>query len=320
MHNLIKKFRQDDISPDELYRLRKETNGTSRKILVSSIREDWFDMDTPEICPDNETRFRILENVHSSIRLKRKFKTKIISISVAACVCMLAVMGIAYLDFESNVVDTPLNFTTAENETATVALPDSSQIKLNQNSDLTYFPVVFKKSNREITFEGEGYFKIAHDPKNPFTIKTGELVITVRGTEFNLSSNPRSDKSTLYLIEGNVEMYSRLSKRNINVLPGQLIEYYTATREFRVTTPRTTNNISSWYSGEIRFDNEPLPEVLSFLEHHYNVRLRIASLPDNLRQDSLDGLYFNGTLPIKNLPLAIDALEKVYGIRLTYAK
>lgn len=320
MNHLIKNFRNDKISVDELEKLKEETNRSTRKDLEYSIHKDWMeDDDLTDTSINNEIRSSILENIHSNIEMKRKFRLRAISICSAACVCIMAVMGYIYYNFENNIVDTPLNFTTAKNENATVLLPDSSIIKLNQNSDLTYMPAVFKKSNREIEFQGEGYFKIAHDANNPFTIKTGNLLITVRGTEFNLSSIPQSHTSSLYLIEGNVEMYSGLSRKIINVLPGQLIEYNTMTGEFNISTPRATNNISSWYSGEIRFDNESLPEVLTFLERHYDVKLEISYFPDNLNQNSLRNLYFNGTLPTKNLPLAIEALEKVYNIKIKMA-
>lgn len=320
MDNLINKFRNDNMEASDLKRLREESSSLSSSELGEILQTDWLRNDIIDSKPDPEIKEKILENLKSDTRFRRNFKLKVLGWTAAACVIIAATFITLFIRYQHSFETTPLNFTTAKNENATVVLPDNSVIKLNQNSDLVYNPHIFKKDNREINFTGEGYFKIHHDSNNPFTIQTENLLITVKGTEFNLCSKPDSQITSLYLVEGKVEMYSSLTKKSIDVHPGQLIEYNSATGEFNLAEVSGCNNIASWYTKEIRFDNEALPKVISFLENHYEVSAEVTILSEEINNKGLNNLYFNGTLPTGNLPLAIKAIEKVYPIKIKYSE
>ena len=317
MNNLINKFRNDKLDASELEQLREKTSKLSPEDLEELLQAEWFSNESDIMEPDQDIKDHILENLNNNIRLRRKFKLKVLGWTMAACVCMVLVLATLFVRFKSNLETTPINITTARNENVTVVLPDSSEIKLNQNSDLLYSPTVFKKNHREVQFIGEGYFKIYHDARNPFTIKAGDVLITVKGTEFNLSSQSESSVTSLYLIEGMVEMYSQLTRNKIDVKPGQLVQYNPATGNFVVSTPSANSNIVAWYTKEIHFDNESLPEVLSFLEKHFDVSIEVTILSNELKSRGLKNVYFNGTLPTGNLPVAIRALEEIYPLKLT---
>ncbi|MDR0699370.1 MAG: FecR family protein, partial [Tannerella sp.] len=54
---------------------------------------------------------------------------------------------------------------------AELTLSDGTCVWLNAQSRFVY-PAVFEKGKREVTLDGEGYFDVAHDEAQPFTVKT----------------------------------------------------------------------------------------------------------------------------------------------------
>lgn len=52
---------------------------------------------------------------------------------------------------------------------------------------------------------GEAYFEVSHDTRKPFIVRTGELTVTVLGTEFNVNTRiPTHVRTTL--VEGKVQV------------------------------------------------------------------------------------------------------------------
>jgi transmembrane sensor len=68
---------------------------------------------------------------------------------------------------------------------ATIVLPDSSVVWLNQHSSLTY-EKDFNTKARRVNLRGEGYFKVSGNKSKPFVITTDQGTVRVVGTEFNV--------------------------------------------------------------------------------------------------------------------------------------
>ena len=68
-------------------------------------------------------------------------------------------------------------------------LPDGTVAYLNSGSTLIY-PVPYDNDKRAVTLDGEGYFKVTHDPEKPFIVNVadGKMRVKVLGTEFNLQA------------------------------------------------------------------------------------------------------------------------------------
>jgi ferric-dicitrate binding protein FerR (iron transport regulator) len=89
-------------------------------------------------------------------------------------------------------------------------LPDGTKGMLNSGSRLSY-SLPFK-NNRNITLQGEGWFEVAEDKKNPFIINSGTSKVTVLGTMFNMSAYPNEKYVEVVLSEGKI----RFSDSNIS--------------------------------------------------------------------------------------------------------
>lgn len=93
---------------------------------------------------------------------------------------LLTVLGLAIwlLVRQSN------TYSTAIGERRTVVLNDGSQISMNTDSRLK---VDLDERQRTVRLiEGEGLFKVAHDPSRPFVVIAGDTAVRAVGTAFNV--------------------------------------------------------------------------------------------------------------------------------------
>jgi transmembrane sensor len=103
----------------------------------------------------------------------------------------------------------------------TVILPDGSEIRLNEESDMQ-FPVAFNHQTRDITIHGEAYLKIAPDPDKPFLVHLPHGTVHVLGTEFNV--NTRNDQQVkVALATGAVKVVTAAD--TLTLKPRQIVSY-----------------------------------------------------------------------------------------------
>lgn len=69
------------------------------------------------------------------------------------------------------------------NTTEEIQLPDASIVSLYPGAVLDY-PEGLNGKKREITLSGKAFFKVKHDERRPFTVKTGAITTVVLGTSF----------------------------------------------------------------------------------------------------------------------------------------
>src|SRR5690606_15971211 len=83
--------------------------------------------------------------------------------------------------------------------------PDGSKVWLNAGSQLT-FPEVFDEDQRTVYLTGEGYFDIKHDARRPFYVYTADMLVTVLGTAFNVSSYRDDPFTAAVLLNGKIAL------------------------------------------------------------------------------------------------------------------
>ena len=82
-------------------------------------------------------------------------------------------------------------------------LEDGTKVWLNAGSRMA-FPTKFTGKKREVFLEGEAYFEVAHNQNLPFMVNTGEIIIKVLGTRFNISAYKTDKLTETVLLEGKV--------------------------------------------------------------------------------------------------------------------
>lgn len=155
----------------------------------------------------------------------------------------------------------------------TLILSDGTEVRLNSGTHIRY-PVKFsKEGNREISMEGEAFFKVTHDPEHPFIVNSGGMAIEVMGTSFNVSAYADENMVNTVLVEGSVRLsHSSAPDNKVMLTPGKKGAWSKEDRTLSVG-PVDTLLYTSWVDGEIVFRDTPFSELLNRLERTYNVRI-----------------------------------------------
>jgi ferric-dicitrate binding protein FerR (iron transport regulator) len=162
-----------------------------------------------------------------------------------------------------------------------VDLPDGTKAWLNGGSSLTY-PVKFQQGQRHVFLEGEGYFEVHSDKKNPFVVKTSQITLTATGTKFNVDAYATDSLTAVTMVEGIVDVaFGKATP--VTLKPGERALYNNQTLKGAVlkTDPYKWY---AWKDGRMIFRDDPLQYVFKRLEQTFNVNITIkdAAIADAL--------------------------------------
>lgn len=148
-----------------------------------------------------------------------------------------------------------------------VVLPDGTKVFLNSASAITY-PTKFTAPYRNVELQGEAYFEVAHDAKNPFIVKSAQQSIKVLGTKFNLYSFA-GEPITTTLLDGKVEINtSARSGLPLKLSPGQqsiLNGYHLTVRDVEAS------DYIGWTQDVFIFNDTKLTDILLQISRWYDV-------------------------------------------------
>ncbi|MDX9883618.1 MAG: FecR domain-containing protein [Prolixibacteraceae bacterium] len=168
---------------------------------------------------------------------------------------------------------------------SSVVLPDGTVAFLNAGSRLM-FPSEFTGKAREVYLTGEAYFKVAHNPGQPFFVKTGNIEVKALGTSFNVSAYTNNQFTEVVLVEGKVlvaENVRAILKKQYELAPGQLASFDRENVRMQVTRVIPDHYVS-WHAGYMNLESSELNGIISRLERFYNVRIRFINPPKGRRK------------------------------------
>ncbi|WP_289004203.1 FecR domain-containing protein [Parabacteroides sp.] len=168
---------------------------------------------------------------------------------------------------------------TGMGEKSRLVLADGTTVYLNAGSSLQYSGN-FNTKNREVTLFGEAYFEVTQQPGNiPFTVKTDQYNIVVKGTKFNVSSYNEDELSTTALLEGSIDILYK--GKHFPVVPGELVRLNKQNGELSREKGQTAQ-YTSWIEGRVEYDKITLSELAVRLSRKYDVSI---TLDDSLNKD-----------------------------------
>ena len=147
-----------------------------------------------------------------------------------------------------------------------LVLSDGTRVWINSETRLTY-PVFFG-DKREVCLEGEAYFEVTHDRQRPFIVHSGEMNITVLGTEFNVNSYDHQKIHTV-LVKGRVQVGTGDGNQVI-LKPGELAALETGRIAVSAVNVR---KYTAWRYGEFYFEDAPLSEIMDELARWYGIQI-----------------------------------------------
>ncbi len=183
----------------------------------------------------------------------------------AACVALAVVGAVSlFVGREAGVVQSRALkaevYRTALGERSTMTLRDGTVVTLNTDTVLR----TESAAGKRLVYldKGQAFFRVAKDPRRPFVVTAAGRTITALGTAFDVRVDGAFEVT---LVEGKVKVETKAAAARsaavqaTEMLPGsQLVA--SADQAWRVA-PTDTGKETSWLTGWLDFDNEPLGQV-----------------------------------------------------------
>ena len=284
----LAKWLNNELSEVELSEFKKsDTYATYQK-----IRETTATMETPD--------FNTAQAWEQLDGKRKQAEPKVITLSpfksflkVAAVAAIVLGGAYFYLNSQNESISTQYA------ETKEIVLPDTSEILLNAESQVSYEEKNWDKE-RNITLQGEAFFKVAKG--NTFTVTTDQGIVTVLGTQFNVEN--REDFFEVTCFEGMVSVVydgqeNKLPAGNsIIVINGKLSK-----------ASAVKNGQPSWLHNESTFKSIPLRYVLQEFQRQHNIQV------DSKGVDTT--VMFTGSFSNTDTELALKSISVPLQIKFT---
>lgn len=202
---------------------------------------------------------------------------------------------------------------TAAGQTKEVCLPDSTVVTLAGGSEIRYDRKSYGKERRVVEMKGKLFFQVKREVARPFSVLTRYTRVTVLGTTFQVEA--AESLTQVHVASGKVS-FAAAGEREAEevILTAGMAARYEAARQSITLAAGEDPNFLSWKTGELRFKNTPLEQVINDLNAYYRVNIRDRAesagvkLTATFRERPLDEVLtvINQTLDTR---LAVDSVE-----------
>ncbi len=311
---LLEKYLINSCSPKELKEIitwaEEEAKNPDSKKFSAIIKNSLTEKD---LAGNGGKLNRLLDKIHhkinlknSSIIIKQKTGTAFFTwMTRVAAVMLIPILSILIyreakptLDnktFSSILTDT-MEVTSPVGSRTSLKLADGTEVFLNHGSKLRY-PQRFIGKNRQIELEGEAFFKVVHNPRKPFIVKTGILDIKAVGTTFNVMAYKNDPNIETTLVEGKVileregeddkiasSIMARVSQHSrYNLESGKITKTYGNTEKYY-----------SWKDGVLIFKNDHIGDIAKKISRWYNVDIWLED--ENVKDYTYTATFVDETL------------------------
>lgn len=245
-------------------------------------------------------------------------------------------LGTYYFVRQMNITETAIVEVKAPaGSRSNVTLTDGTTVWLNAGSKLTYSND-YGSNGRTVCLEGEGFFNVEKDSKNPFTVVTSQLEIVALGTSFNVKSYPDESIIQTTLVSGSLQVTRsefKAVEKGVVLEPNQQITYYKGSDRLLLThekdgdTEKIDDNLQSerqaqnpvpprivmnrgvdpevftaWKDNRLIFDDEPFESIAIKLERRFGARIIIED-------DEIKNKKFKGRFDEITIEQALSALK-----------
>ncbi|MDR2918162.1 MAG: FecR domain-containing protein [Tannerella sp.] len=241
-------------------------------------------------------------------------RRRILRYAVAVVVSVLSTWTLFYyttqrdIDKENQPAIAYEEFTAPAGQRALLRLQDGTTVWLNAKTTLRY-PNRFSKTERRVELNGEAYFEVKENAKQPFIVSTEQLDIKVTGTTFNVFAYKGSQQFITSLVEGSVLVYPLDNEENaIALRPNEQVELK---GNNLVKKTFSSTDIFLWKEGVYAFDNQPFHEIVQKLELYYDVKIIV-------KIKSLDNYSFSGKFRQRDgIEKVLKKLQKIHPFKYT---
>lgn len=239
-------------------------------------------------------------------------KSRPVFAGIAATLILLAVGFIAsgtFGPFNQHVSSwtskTGREIITAAGQRTTIELADGSRVLVAPESKLT-IPENLGTRARIIEVEGEVYVTVVQDAARPFIVRTDDVETRVLGTRFSVRKYPEDTVVRVAVVDGRVAVGDAVVGAGdvARAVPRGVVT---------VHAEMDVERYLEWSRGVLRFDDQPLSQVIRELSRAYGVEIKLADT--SLENEKVTAEFDNqpvGTM-LKYLSLALNVDLEQFG-------
>ncbi|RYY52628.1 MAG: FecR family protein [Chitinophagaceae bacterium] len=280
---------QAPLSPKDISLLAEKWLNGTLSAEEQELFNDWYNQfndqelslpaDHPSSLP--EIKIRMLQQIQQ--RVKNEETTPVISMRARRWAAAAAVTGLllagGYFISTFNQPPAEKMVRTDNGQRNKVILPDSSIVWLKPNSTIAYAGFD-GKGERRITLSGEALFEVTKNSHKPFVIQSGDYMVKVLGTSFNVR-NTASLPFQLTVLTGKVLVEKSLPdgrKTQQFVDPLQTLTAAGLNRlELQTAAPAQKAEVSAGTEYPMDFQNVSLADIAARIGAKFNVKCKIES-------------------------------------------
>lgn len=188
---------------------------------------------------------------------------------------------------------------------STHTLQDGSVLELGAGSSVT---ASFSAHARRLELhEGELFVAVEKDTSRPFSVEAGRLEVVATGTSFNVLRT--DERTTVTVAEGSVDaLYEGQGAQvpNVSLQTNQQLVYSHGSGRV-VVREANPEEALAWRSGTLRFQNEPLSEVIAKVG-------RYTAVPIQIDDAQVAALLFTGTARADHIDGWLRGLPHVFPV------
>jgi len=256
---------------------------TEGKETLERIKHYSAQLEAPDF---NESK--VFESIRNA-RTKKKWTSKRNVVLKIAAVFILAVGSLAFLALSNNsTVET--NYA----QSATIALPDHSEVMLMPGSELDYNEITWSL-HRKVNLTGEAFFKVAKG--KVFTVATALGEVEILGTQFTVKATDGIFSVTCY--EGRVKVSANGVTEVISAN-----EYFSSKNQSTYKTYKINLGPTPVEVDYYKIVNQKFEDVIKDIERYYNIKIEAKNPPTTKN--------FTGNIPKENMEKALEIVAKTF--------
>lgn len=295
-------------------RIWKASEEKSHDSLISelNLEKDWIRVSGRLRRSPEERRSRILH--FRKLRKRQQFYSNLLK--VAALVLVAFMSGILTFRYAPQPVVEEIyqpvysEIVTNAAERANVELSDGSKVTLNADSKLI-IPDRFRSDRREVELQGQAFFDIRHDRNRPFYIQSGNAVVEVLGTSFDVRSYQNENEIRVAVRTGTIELHKTDDPDNkLVVNEGYKGMVSSENGKLSLELVDDPDAHFGWLQGMIVFRNTKLSDVFIQLERSYGVKITVEEGLDELLNEK-----FTASLKTRSVREVMDVIQKSMNIK-----
>ena len=262
---LLQRYVEGNVSPEEVETVVEWLDSDEANVLEFMSLHKLYDISV--------LNKPAMDKVAAKKKLNIPYRKAVFEVLKIAAVLLLFWFGMQFFVAKEEVQQTETiacqTLYVPQGQRAELILSDGTKVWLNAKTKLIY-PTHFEKGNRIVTLDGEAYFDVTHNDKQPFIVKTEKMDIKVLGTEFNVLAYSGEKEPEIALLKGSIELNLGATGSKYKMSPNEDVKL---SNNKLYVSQISHYDYFMWKEGILSFTNESVESIISKLQIYYDIKI-----------------------------------------------